>query len=565
VALLGNAVLVGASGKDSAAGLHSGAAYIFERNAGGAEKWGEVRKLTAEDAAANDWFGDSVALSGDTVLVGAYAKNSAAGLHSGAAYIFERNAGGAEKWGQVRKLIAGDPAAEDRLGVSVALSGDTVVVGADGKDSFTGAAHIFERNIGGPENWGEWGRLIVIAPLPGDQFGYSTAIHQDLALVGTPYRDILPGDNNYGKACLFSRNQGGTDRWSWIKTFYAPNLELFNEDRFGYSAAIGEEFAFVGTPLQDNALGLDAGAVYVYRRDQNGPNQWGYFKKLTAGDGGLGDQFGLSMALSGDTLVVGTAVKNIFTGAAYVFQRHQGGTDNWGQVGKLVAGDGAPFDFFGKSVAISGDVVLVGAYGNDDSGESSGSAYIFERNQGGPNLWGQVKKLTALDAGQDDNFGWAVGVSGDWVAVGAPKDDDRGLDAGALYLFHRNQGGPNLWGQVKKITVADGAPGDFFGTSLSLNQEQLLVGADWKNIAGVASGAAYLFRRHQGGTDNWGLATRLGPDDPAAQDKFGFSVALSGDTYLIGAIGKNLGGPEAGAAYIFQTDRVLFLPLILKD
>ena len=162
----------------------TGAAYIFERDAGGADNWGQVKKLTAGDAAAYDRFGVSVAISGDTVVVGAYGKNSDAG----AAYIFERNAGGAGNWGQVKKLTAGDAATEDGFGVSVAISGDTVVVGAYRKDS-AGAAYLFERNTGGLENWGEWGKLIVVDPSPGDQFGFSVAIHRDLALVGAPYRD----------------------------------------------------------------------------------------------------------------------------------------------------------------------------------------------------------------------------------------------------------------------------------------------------------------------------------------------------------------------------------------
>ena len=291
----------------------------------------------------------------------------------------------------------------------------------------------------------------------------------------------------------------------------------------------------------------------------------GISRPWTAEDGAAFDQLGFSLALDGDTLVAGAAWKDFLTGAAYVFQRGQGGTDNWGQVRRLVAGDRAILDFFGQAVAVSGNIVAVGAFGDDDGGESSGSVYLFERDQGGANLWGQVKKLTAPDAGQDDLFGHAVGVRGDWVAVGAPKDDDRGADAGAVYLFHRDQGGQNLWGLVKKITVADGAPGDFFGTSLAINEKFLLVGAHLKNLAGEASGAAYLFRRDEGGTDHWGLAARFQPGDPAAQDQFGVSVALSGDTLLVGAAMKNIGGPEAGAAYVFQAYRALFMPLILNN
>ena len=264
-------------------------------------------------------------------------------MAAGAAYIYERNAGGDGNWGEVKKLSAGDAAASDYFGASVAISFDTVVVGAVRKNSLAGAAYLFKRNDGGLENWGERGKFIVVDPSPGDQFGFSVAIHRDLALVGAPYRDFALG-NNKGKACLFARNQGGTDRWSWTKTLFDPAPAV--EDHFGYSTALGEEFAFVGVPLQDNAKGQDAGAVRVYRRDQDGPNQWGYFKTLTAEDGAAFDQLGFSLALDGDTLVAGAAWKDILTGAAYVFQRGQGGTDNWGQVRRLVAGDRAILDFF---------------------------------------------------------------------------------------------------------------------------------------------------------------------------------------------------------------------------
>ena len=128
----------------------------------------------------------------------------------------------------------------------------------------------------------------------------------------------------------------------------------------------------------------------------------------------------------------------------------------------------------------------------------------------------------APDAGQDDFFGHAVGVLGDWAAVGAPKDDDRGADAGAVYLFNRNQGGAEPLGAVRNITMADGAPGHFFGTSLAINGKFLLVGAHLKTWPARLFGAAYLFRRDEGGTDHWGPASCFQPGDPAAQDQLGF-------------------------------------------
>ncbi|MCH7922841.1 MAG: FG-GAP repeat protein [Nitrospinae bacterium] len=161
--------------------------------------------------------------------------------------------------------------------------------------------------------------------------------------------------------------------------------------------------------------------------------------KLTASDAAPGDFFGVSVAIAGDTAVVGAqlgdgAVSD--SGSAYVFGRNQGGTDNWGQVAKLTALDGAPVDRFGRSVAIAGETVVVGALGDDDAGGASGSAYVFGRNEGGADNWGQVAKLTASDAAGDDIFGFSVAIAGETVVVGASFNDHAGgTDAGSAYVF----------------------------------------------------------------------------------------------------------------------------------
>ncbi|NNE68566.1 MAG: hypothetical protein HKN33_18520, partial [Pyrinomonadaceae bacterium] len=172
-------------------------------------------------------------------------------------------------------------------------------------------------------------------------------------------------------------------------------------------------------------------------------------KKLTASDAALGDGFGWSVAISGDTAIVGAYANDdggSDSGSAYIFERNQGGANNWGEVRKLTASDAAAGDNFGYSVAISVDTVIVGAFGNDDGGIDSGSAYIFEQNQGGANNWGEVRKLTASDGAAFDRFGWSVGISGDTAIVGAYGNDDGGNDSGSAYIFERNQGGANNWG-----------------------------------------------------------------------------------------------------------------------
>ncbi|MBI4318624.1 MAG: FG-GAP repeat protein, partial [Chloroflexi bacterium] len=304
----------------------------------------QANKLTASDAAANDEFGISVAIDVDTIVVGAYGNAS----YKGAAYVFARNQGGPDNWGQAKKLTASDGAANDWFGISVAIDVDTIVVGALRNSSLQGAAYVFARNQGGADNWGQAKKLTASDGAINDSFGVSVAIDRDTIVVGA-----------FGKS-----------------------------------------------------IGL--GAAYVFARNQGGPDNWGQAKKLTASDGAAIDRFGVSVAIDVDTIVVGAHTKSSAQGAAYVFARNQGGADNWGQAKELTASDGAPGDQFGISVAIDVDTIVVGANGN--SGQ--GAAYVFARNQGGADNWGQAKKLTASDGAAGNTFGVSVAIDRDTIVVG---------------------------------------------------------------------------------------------------------------------------------------------------
>src|SRR6266403_1180164 len=286
----------------------------------------------------------------------------------------------------------------------------------------------------------------------------------------------------------------------------------------------------------------DTEAVYPLRIDP----LFTQTKKLTASDAAADDRFGYSVATNGDTVVVGAYGKNwqpgmapISKGAAYIFERNQGGTENWGQVKILTPGDAAANDQFGWSVAIDVDTVVVGAQGKNSY---AGAAYIFERNQGGAENWGQVKKLTASDPANYASFGYSVSINGDTVVVGA-----YGKNPGRAYIFERNQGGAENWGQVKELTASDGIGGDQFGISVAIDGDTLVVGAWAINLA--TGGAAYIFERNQNGVEGWGEVQKLIANDAAAHDQFGSSVGIDGDTVVVGAVGKN---SNTGAAYTFD-------------
>jgi len=262
--------------------------------------------------------------------------------------------------------------------------------------------------------------------------------------------------------------------------------------------------------------------------------------KLTAADGAAEDEFGVSVGLDGDRALIGAygdADNGILSGSAYIFEK-QGGV--WVQTAKLTAGDGAASNYFGCSVGLDGDRALIGAYGDDDNGFLSGSAYVFEK-QGA--VWVQTGKLTASDGAEWGFFGYSVGLDADRALIGAFGDDD---DSGSAYVFEK-QGG--VWVQTAKLTADDGAAYDYFGVSVGLDGDRALIGALLDDDNGYYSGSAYVFEK-QG--DLWVQTAKLTAADGAAYDSFGYSVGLDADRALVGAYGDDDSGDDSGSAYVFD-------------
>ncbi|MFC1968587.1 Ig-like domain-containing protein, partial [Chloroflexota bacterium] len=425
--------------------------------------------------------------------------------------------------------------------------GDTIVIGANGDDdngSDSGSAYLFATCDDG--DWFQQQKEPASYYGEAD-FGCSASISNDTIVVGAS------GDAfGYGSAYVYGRNQGGLDNWGEVQKLTASDGAP--EDHFGSSVSTSGDTIVIGA-ADDDDNGSSSGSAYVFERNQGGADNWGEVQKLTASDGAAGDDFGISVSISGDTIVIGAGGDDDNgdgSGSAYVFERNQGGADNWGEVQKLTASDGAAFDGFGYSVSVSGDTIVVGAGGDDDNGNGSGSAYVFERNQGGADNWGEVQKLTASDGAGFDFFGWSVSISGDTIVVGAWGDDDNGWSSGSAYIFERNQGGADNWGEVQKLTASDGAVGDAFGHSVSISNDTIVVGARWDDDNGEDSGSAYVFERNQGGADNWGEVKKLTASDGAATDFFGYSVSIGGETIVVGALGDDDNGWWSGSAYVFH-------------
>ena len=333
-------------------------------------------------------------------------------------------------------------------------------------------------------------------------------------------------------------------------------MHFLDDDHFGCSVSISGDTVVAGAKgyLNNN------GRAYIFYRDQGGTDNWGEVKHVSPDEGFGDDYFGCSVSISGDTLVVGAygdSYNGINAGSAYVFDRNEGGPDNWGQVKLIRPIDGDGADRFGSAVSISGDTVVVGARYDEDNGSYSGSAYIFHRNKDGTNNWGQVKKITASDGASYDSFGYSVSISGDTTVVGAAGDDDNGASSGSAYIFYRNQGGTDNWGEVQKITASDGAESDSFGLSVFISGDSLVVGAIGDDDNGSHSGSVYLFARDQGGADNWGEVQKITASDGAESDDFGRSVAIGDGTLVVGADGDDANGIDSGSAYVLYSLRCL--------
>jgi hypothetical protein len=395
-------------------------------------------------------------------------------------------------------------------------------------------------------------RLTASDMTAGAYFGGSVSISGDVVVVGAPFADP-GGTNGAGAAYVFVKQGDG-----WADMTQTARLTASDKavgDRFGVSVSISEESTIVvGAPRAHPGGTTDAGAVYIFNS-----NMW-QTAKLTASDKAVDDNFGSSVSISGHVVVVGARSADpggmVDAGATYVFVEPGGGWfGNLTQTAKMTASDKAVWDNFGTSVSISGDIVVVGARYADPGGTgAAGAAYVFTKPGGGWVDMTQTAKLTASDKVVDDYFGSSVLINGDVVVVGAPWADPSGIsNAGSAYVFVKPVGGWVDMTQTARLTASDKAAGDLFGWSVSISGDVVVVGARYADPGGTGdAGAAYIFVKPGGGWADMTQTTRLAASDKAPNDEFGFSVSISGDVVVVGARYADPGGINAaGAAYVF--------------
>ncbi len=356
VSINGDYAIVGAEWDDDH-GRNSGSAYIFYYNG---SVWIEQAKLTPADGNQSDLFGRSVCIEGDFAFVGAPFDDDF-GIDSGSVYVFHYDG---LSWTQQAKLSAEDISAESRFGSSVSVDANHLIVGATQyESSSSGSAYIF--NYDGMA-WIQQSKLMPSDGAARDFFGSSVCIDGDFAIVGAFWND--DHGSSSGSAYIFHY-----DGVSWTQQIKLTAEDAAAEDEFGYAVSIDNEYAVVGAHYDDDH-GMNSGSVYIFHYDGL---SWHQQVKLTASDADAENAFGHSVSIEGGTVITGAFFDNDngdYSGAAYIY--HYDGT-SWRQQKKLTPSDGAPHDLFGVSVDVNEGIFIIGAGGDNDNGDSSGSAYIY--------------------------------------------------------------------------------------------------------------------------------------------------------------------------------------------
>lgn len=343
-----------------------------------------------------------------------------------------------------------------------------------------------------------------------DYFGVTVSISGNYAIIGVPGEgDDVFFNTDIGSAYIFERAMDGT--WNEVQKIRASDEN--GRDQFGSSVSISGDFAIVGAYKEDEDInGIntlnDAGSAYIFKSDAGGV--WNEVQKIVASDREDSVLFGSSVSLSGDYAVVGAYLEdkdvsgvNILSnaGAAYIFKKDVGGV--WSETQKVVATDRNTDDYFGSSVSISDDYVVIGAPAEDEDAldgntkSNSGSAYIFKRDIGG--VWSETQKIVASDRNIDDSFGDSF-IDGDYIIVGASSEDENESGnntlnkAGSAYVFKRDISG--IWNQTQKLVASDRSELDRFGSALAIIGNYAVIGASsagFDDIDMVRGGAVYMY------------------------------------------------------------------------
>jgi len=550
-------------------GVQSGLVFVYKYDHQ-ANVWSEIKTLAPSIPKEQGRYGFSIAIDDDIIVVGQIGF-PLVGLdlgvfQEGDVFVYQKDAGGVDNWGEIQHLTSPDPITGNLYGFTLDVEDDVLIVGQD----FGDKVFVYGRDEGGVDNWGLVTEIVESGP---SFFGTDINLHQDLVIISSRF--------NQNKVTLYQKNLGGTDNWGLL-TELNPGVNVSPGARFPL-VAINEETAIIGVPF-DNT-------VYVYKKDVGGVDNWGLVEEITGvesfgsavdlddmhcivgantsdvngTDSGQAfiydtkpgtqdpiqlvkvlspaspednDFYGASVAIDQDQAMVGATQLNdgldpLPNSRAFFLGIDEGGTDNWGEIQEVDDTNFSTYARFGLEMDTDDDYMIIAASEEDvNSIERSGSVHIYNRDLGGPDNWGPLKKIVSEEPGPNQLFGRLVRIDGELAAV---------ADIDGVHIFSRNLGGPDNWGFVKEIPQTS--------TAIDLQADILVIGDEERD-------RAFIYQKDFCGKDNWGLVTILTDDLAQA---YGNSVAVSNDNVFVGDRNSNItninGGVDDGAVYHYQKDQ----------
>lgn len=375
----------------------------------------------------------------------------------------------------IKKIFPEDPSLGSYFGKFVAQNNDCVVISSykdSEKESASGALYFF-RNING--DYCQTQKIFPEDATVDQFFGYSIGISNNWVITGA-HHDSSMGASS-GAAYMLNKNSSNS--WSIAQKLIPEDLS--EGDEFGKKVDVDGEFAVSSAYLNDE-YGINSGVVYLYKIEKG---IWKLYSKIHASNPVMYSQFGLSLDINKDNLIVGAPFyENIESGAAYIYQNKMG---SWDEVIKLEPDELEKGDQFGITVKINDDYAFIASIKDDYNGENSGAVYVFKKiNEN----WTFAQKIYAPDGDEEDYFGIDIALGDSIVAIGSYFDDDNGENSGSTYIYRVKN---DFWHFEKKITPSDGEENDAFASSLSLNNDRLIVGAYSDSDKGFLSGSAYIY------------------------------------------------------------------------
>lgn len=555
----GDIIAISESGSVQGSIFQDGNVFLFQKDLGGLDNWGEVKRLESPSPQPL-FYGFGIDLSDDVLVVNSAVSNQI--------FLYERNEGGADNWGLVKTIMP--PAFLGTVPSGIDISGDQLIYSIQQIGTY-----IHERNEGGANNWGEVKFIQKPSNVSNTGLG-GTAIQDSLAIVG---------DKSNGIVRIYKKDNGGVDNWGFAQA-------ITKEAEFGLEIELKDSLVIVGNRTS-NVNGNNSGQVHIYRITDSLTAPLQEIKVLTPCTPAIDDYFGNDVAIQGDQVLVGAVFVDFNAGTttdgrALFFDRNEGGADNWGEVLVVEDSPSEPFGQFGSTIDTYGDLMITSSPNDDNSQAfSSGSAYLYHRDQDGLNNWGEVKRFVSPNPVTGIAFGKQVklfeniavisdnnniyiyhedeGGIGNWGLIQTIAQSSDLLDIHGdilivtlekdMLVFQKDEGGVDNWGFLLELAKPLGGI-DKIG-SVSIFEDDILIGDPGRAVSSGIQGNVYYYKRNQNGANLWGFVERLVASDGFIRDDFGSDLSIYDDLLVVSSKNGNTGG--ARQLYIFEKEESGFV------